>query len=165
MNGFIVRLKAMGLLFLVWLALMAPLSPQDIGTGFVLVLLLASLPLPGLSVYKEIPLFPKRVLFLLLYILVLIKEICKANIDVALRVVRPVIPIKPGIVRVSTKLESKLGRWVLANSITLTPGTITVETKGKDVYVHWISITADDADSATAQIVTQFEKYLEVVFG
>jgi multicomponent Na+:H+ antiporter subunit E len=95
----------------------------------------------------------------------LIKEICKANIDVALRVVRPVIPIKPGIVRVSTKLESKLGRWVLANSITLTPGTITVETKGKDVYVHWISITADDADSATAQIVTQFEKYLEVVFG
>jgi multicomponent Na+:H+ antiporter subunit E len=123
------------------------------------------LPLPGLSVYKEIPLVPKRVLFLLLYILVLIKEICKANIDVALRVVRPVIPIKPGIVRVSTKLESKLGRWVLANSITLTPGTITVETKGKDVYVHWISITADDADSATAQIVTQFEKYLEVVFG
>ncbi|WP_422481477.1 Na+/H+ antiporter subunit E [Pleomorphochaeta sp. DL1XJH-081] len=165
MEGFVVRLKAMGVLFLVWLALMAPLALQDVVVGIVLVFLLASLPLPGLSVYREIPLAPKRILYFLLYIILLLKEILMANIDVALRVIKPVIPIQPGIVKVSTKLQSRLGRWVLANSITLTPGTITVETKGKDVYVHWISVTADDVDSATAKIVTQFEKYLEVIFG
>lgn len=165
MEGFVVRLKAMGILFLVWLALMAPLSMQDVAVGFVLALLLASMPLPGLSVYREIPLAPKRLLYFILYVIILLKEIFLANIDVALRVVKPVIPIQPGIVKVSTKLQSRLGRWVLANSITLTPGTITVETKGTDVYVHWISVTADDVDSATAKIVTQFEKYLEVIFG
>ncbi len=165
MKGFLVRMKALLVLYPVWLALMAPLSLQDAGAGLVIVLLLVLLPLPGLAVYREIHLAPKRILFFVLYLLVLVKEIFKANIDVALRVVHPVIPIEPGIVKVSTNLKSRLGRLVLANSITLTPGTITVETKGEDLYVHWISVSADDVDTATSKIVTQFEKYLEVIFG
>lgn len=165
MKGFLVRFKALLVLYVVWLALMAPLSIQDIVAGLALVLLLVALPLPGFAIYGEIQLMPKRLLFFVLYIGVLIKEIFKANIDVALRVVQPVIPIQPGIVKVSTKLKSRLGRLVLANSITLTPGTITVETKGEDVYVHWISVGAADVDTATKQIVTLFEKYLEVIFG
>ncbi|PKL28292.1 MAG: Na+/H+ antiporter subunit E [Spirochaetae bacterium HGW-Spirochaetae-2] len=165
MKGFLVRLKALLVLYVVWLALMAPLSTQDLAAGLGIVLVLVLLPLPGLSVYREISLAPKRILFFILYIGVLLVEICKSNIDVALRVVQPVIPIQPGIVKVSTRLTSRLGRWVLANSITLTPGTITVETKGGDLYIHWISVTADDVDSATKKIVTQFEKYLEVIFG
>jgi multicomponent Na+:H+ antiporter subunit E len=165
MKGFLVRLKALLVLYVVWLALMAPLSVQDLATGLGIILVLVLMPLPGLSIYHEISLAPKRILFFILYIGVLLFEICKSNIDVALRVVQPVIPIQPGIVKVSTKLTSKLGRWVLANSITLTPGTITVETMGSDLYIHWIFVTADDADSATKKIVTHFEKYLEVIFG
>ncbi len=165
MKGVLIRLKSFLVLYLVWLALMAPLTLQDVGIGFIIALVLVALPLPNLSIYREIPLLPKRILFFILYVLVLVKEIFKANLDVALRVVQPVIPLNPGIVKVSTKLESRLGRLVLANSITLTPGTITVETKGEDFYIHWISVDSMDVDSATKKIVTQFEKYLEVVFG
>jgi len=89
----------------------------------------------------------------------------KSNLDVAFRVIHLTIQINPGIVKVKTKLKSKLGRTILANSITLTPGTLTVETNGEDYYIHWINITSDDIKGATKQIVSKFEKYLEVIFG
>lgn len=73
----------------------------------------------------------------------------KANLDVAWRVITG--RIKPGIVRFNPSLTTDAGRTFLANSITLTPGTLTLdidETTG-DFYVHWINVkdpspTADD---------------------
>jgi multicomponent Na+:H+ antiporter subunit E len=64
----------------------------------------------------------------------------KANIDVAYRVVTG--RIKPGIVRIKTGLKTDLGVAMLANSITLTPGTLSVEVdeKTNDLYVHWINV-------------------------
>ena len=65
----------------------------------------------------------------------------KANIDVALRIITG--RVKPGIVKISTGIQSSLGQTVLADSITLTPGTMTVdvdETNG-DLYIHWINVT------------------------
>jgi multicomponent Na+:H+ antiporter subunit E len=96
---------------------------------------------------------------------VFVIEVIKSNIDVALRVVKPVIPIKPGIVQVNTKLNSKLARLLLANAITLTPGTITVDIHKDQLFIHWIYIDAEDVDTATKKIVTKFERYLEVIFG
>ncbi len=159
------RIKAFLVLALLWILLMYPFALQDLYTGIVIAGLLVLLPLPGYRVYAEIGLAPKRLLYLLIYLAVLIREIIKANIDVAFRVVKPVLPIRPGIVKVKTTLQSRLGRLVLANSITLTPGTITVEVRGEHFYVHWIAVDADDADTATQKIVSQFEKYLEVIFG
>ena len=65
----------------------------------------------------------------------------KANIDVALRVLSG--RVKPGIVRVPSGLKSGLAQTVLADSITLTPGTMTVDvdTENGDLYVHWINVT------------------------
>jgi multicomponent Na+:H+ antiporter subunit E len=54
---------------------------------------------------------------------------------------------------------------VLANSITLTPGTLSVEIKGDLLYVHCIDVKETDMDRATEEIVGGFEKYLEVIFG
>ena len=51
----------------------------------------------------------------------------KANIDVAYRVLHPARPIKPGIVRIRTSLKNPVGKLALANSITLTPGTMTMQ--------------------------------------
>ena len=50
--------------------------------------------------------------------------------------------INPGIVRISPKLKTDLGVTLLANSITLTPGTLTVDIdeKTNDLYVHWIAV-------------------------
>jgi multicomponent Na+:H+ antiporter subunit E len=108
---------------------------------------------------------PVRIAWSLGYIGYLFMAIVKANFDVASRIVRPRIPINPGIVTVRTRLSSPLGRTVLANSITLTPGTLSVEIKGNLLYVHWIDIKATDREEATTEIVAGFERYLEVIFG
>ena len=63
-----------------------------------------------------------------------------ANLDVAYRVITG--KIRPGIVRIKPDLKSDLGRTILANSITLTPGTLTVDVdrKSGDLFVHWINV-------------------------
>jgi multicomponent Na+:H+ antiporter subunit E len=54
---------------------------------------------------------------------------------------------------------------MLANSITLTPGTLSVDIKDEFIYVHWIDVTDKDIDSATEKIVTTFEKFLIEIYG
>ncbi|MDA3886219.1 MAG: Na+/H+ antiporter subunit E [Candidatus Delongbacteria bacterium] len=107
---------------------------------------------------------PKKIAYSIWYVLFLFIEIIKANLDVALRVIKPVIPINPGIVTVKTKLKTAMGRMILANSITLTPGTLTVDIDGDTLYIHWIDVTNMDEKAATEKIVSNFEKYLEVIF-
>jgi len=66
--------------------------------------------------------------------------LAKANIDVAYRVITG--KINPGIVKISTDIKTDLGITMLANSITLTPGTLTVDIdeESNDLYVHWINV-------------------------
>ncbi len=107
----------------------------------------------------------KKIGYSVFYIFYLFISIVKSNFDVARRVVQPTIPINPGIVKVKTKLKSPIGRMILANSITLTPGTLSVDVKGDYFYIHWIDVTDIDEKGATEKIVSGFEKYLEVIFG
>jgi multicomponent Na+:H+ antiporter subunit E len=67
-------------------------------------------------------------------------SLAMANVDVAYRVITG--KINPGIVRISPNLKTDLGITMLANSITLTPGTLTVDIdeKKNDLYIHWINI-------------------------
>ncbi len=115
------------------------------------------LPLPSLAI--------KKLIYFFLYIPFLFKEIIKANIDVASRVIKPVIPINPGIIAAKTKLKSKVGRMILANSITLTPGTLSVDIKDDTFYIHCIDLTGIDEKDAGNKILSAFEKYLEVIYG
>jgi len=64
----------------------------------------------------------------------------RANLDVAFRVITG--RIRPGIVRFNPGLKTDLGKTLLANSITLTPGTLTVDVDDAtgDFYVHWINV-------------------------
>ena len=64
----------------------------------------------------------------------------KANVDVAYRVITG--KISPGIVKISPDLKTDLGITMLANSITLTPGTLSVDVdeNKNDLYVHWINV-------------------------
>lgn len=107
----------------------------------------------------------KKLAYSIYYIYFLFIEIVKSNLDVAMRVIKPVIPINPGIVTVKTKLKSPMGRLILTNSITLTPGTLTVDMIDDTLYIHWIDVTDMDEKAATEKIVSNFEKYLEVIFG
>ena len=108
---------------------------------------------------------PQRIFYAVTFVGYLFVSIIKSNFDVAGRVIQKNIPIKPGIVKVRTKLKSKVGRMILANSITLTPGTLSVDVKDDYFFIHWIDVSSTDVDKASAAIVAGFEKYLEVIFG
>ena len=71
------------------------------------------------------------------------------------------MPIKPGIVKVKTNLKSEFAKIILANSITMTPGTISVDIIGNYLYVHWIYVRSEDPDIYTNEISGQFEKYIK----
>jgi len=154
------------LLFALWLLLTRSLDPQELIVGAVAALLVAALAAGSVRSLTggRAPLL-KRVAYAIAYVPYLLWQILLANIDVARRVASPRLPISPGIVRVRTKLESPLGRLALTSSITLTPGTLTVEIDGGDLYIHWIDVTADGIEESTERIVGGFERYLEVIFG
>ncbi len=163
------RLKAFILLFLflylVWMLLTDFHSEQEWIAGGVVSLVLAAIFAARAQAIGRIHLNPKALVYGILYIFVFVWELVRSNLDVAHRVVMPSLPINPGIVKVKTKLQSPLGRTVLANSITLTPGTLTVEAKEDTLYIHWIDVSAGDINAHTQAIVSKFEKYLEVIFG
>ncbi len=73
---------------------------------------------------------------LLLYVPWLVWAIVKANVDVAKRVLTPSLPISPCMVRIKATQKTDLTRVIYANSITLTPGTVSVGLVGDDILVH-----------------------------
>ena len=107
----------------------------------------------------------KRYFWFICYIPVLFYYMLIANLDVVYRVIHPRMPIRPGIVKVKTRLKSESARTALANSITLTPGTLTVDiTDYGYLYIHWINVKEKDLEKATKHIVTRFETILEKIF-
>jgi multicomponent Na+:H+ antiporter subunit E len=111
------------------------------------------------SVYKFLQ--PQRYFWFLVYLVIFIWECIKANFDVAYRVLHPAMPIRPGIVKVKTTLKSEMARTLLANSITMTPGTIAVDIIGDYLYIHWIYVRSEDPEVYTGMITGAFEKYIK----
>jgi multicomponent Na+:H+ antiporter subunit E len=114
------------------------------------------------NVYKFLQ--PQRYFWLIVYLVIFIWACIKANFDVAYRVLHPAMPIKPGIVKVKTELRSEFARTILANSITMTPGTISVDIIDDYLYVHWIYVRSEDPGVYTPIISGQFEKYIKKIF-
>lgn len=100
----------------------------------------------------------------MIYIFVFSWECLKANLDVAYRVLHPDLPIKPGIVKVKTNLKTHVARTTLANSITMTPGTLTVDIIDDYFYVHWIYVKSTDPAKYAEDISGRFEKYIKKIF-
>jgi multicomponent Na+:H+ antiporter subunit E len=170
MKHVVMRMTLFVLLLGLWLLLTAPFRLQELLFGGLMALILAAMPLPGSETYGDISPLPKKLLYGFIYFWIFLWAVVKSNLDVAFRVLHPRLPINPGIVRVQTKLKSKLGRLVLANSITLTPGTITVDIHEEELFIHWLCVDtveggSRDMNENTAKIVGGFEKYLEVIFG
>ena len=150
-----------------WIMLTWPPSIQQIIVGVFAAVLVAFLTGDLFITRPYVLRNPKRYLYFIgVYIPLFLWEVLKANIDVAYRVLNPLLPINPGIVKVKTKLKSDTGITFLANSITLTPGTMSVDVdKDKGfLYIHWIDVKAKDVEDATRIIVNRFEKVLEKIF-
>ena len=108
----------------------------------------------------------RRYRWFIFYVFVFIWECLKANLDVAYRVLHPRLPINPGIVKVKTHLKTETGLTFLANFITLTPGTFSVDIDRKNqcLYIHWIDVKSQDVEEASRIIVSNFERILKEVF-
>ncbi|WP_255196762.1 Na+/H+ antiporter subunit E [Halorarius litoreus] len=96
------------------------------------------------------------------YVAVFMYELLTANVDVAYRVLRPSMPIDPDIIAVPLRVESDAAVTTIANSITLTPGTLTMDhdSETNTLYVHAI---AGDVDSVVDPIRT-WEDYALYIF-
>ena len=152
--------------FLIWLGLTWPPQWQEFLIGAAVSLLVAFL-IGDMFVQRPHHFrHPHRYLWFVWYLLVLSWECFKANLDVAYRVAHPGLPIRPGIVKIKTGLRSQSGLTFLANSITLTPGTLTVEVDEASgiLYVHWLNVRHLDLEGATALIAGRFERILKRIF-
>ncbi|TAJ14982.1 hypothetical protein DMA11_03390 [Marinilabiliaceae bacterium JC017] len=150
--------------FIFWLLITSSVSPAILLTGTIVALLTVGL-LGRYFVDDVYRLFQlRRYYWFVIYLFIFIWECLKANFDVAYRVLHPDLPIKPGIVKVKTYLKTNIGRTTLANSITMTPGTITVDIIEDYIYVHWIYVSTTDPERYTEKIAGRFEKYIKRIF-
>jgi multicomponent Na+:H+ antiporter subunit E len=151
---------------LVWLALTDIKSYQEIIAGIVIALLVSLLAGQFLVTTEKSRNIPRRFFFLIIYLFRFLWEMIKANFHVAYLVIHPLLPIKPGIVKIKTGLNKDSAITVLCNSITLTPGTMTVDLneETKEVYIHWIDVKETEEEKATKKISENFEKILMEIF-
>lgn len=148
----------------IWLLLSWRLQYQDVLAGVAVAAISAGIFGGWLPIQARKLLNPVRWFWLLIYIPVFAWHCLKANIDVALRVLSPGMNLKPGIVKIKTSLKSEIAKVFLANSITMTPGTLTVEIKDDTLYIHWIEVRSEDPEGCAKMIKGPFEFFLARIF-
>ena len=159
-------------LFVIWFLLVWPLEPagggmrtQDIVAGGVAALLSAFVMRHAAAQGFRPWLNPARYFWLAVYLVAMAYWIVKANVDVAWRVLHPAMPIRPGIVKVRTSLKTASAITALANSVTLTPGTLTVSaTEDGVLYVHCIWVHSTDVAESSRRIIGQFEWFIKRIW-
>jgi len=145
-------------LLMLWLLFTFSLNPFSLLLGVIFSFII-SLVSYDLFVEKEEKIqqgyFPKFQYFFV-YVFVLIWEIYLGSLSVIYSVIT--MKINPEVIKVKTDLESRFARAVLANSITLTPGTVTIDLHDDELLVHCLSIKPDKA------IKGNFEAQLRRIF-
>ena len=159
------RLVYFILAFVIWMLLTWQIDVQMIIAGLIASLIVAFLFHEILPKEYRVFISPVRVFWFLVYLPVFFYYVVKANFDVVYRVLHPKMPIKPGIVKIKTILKTEAGITALANSITLTPGTLSVDlTDDGFLYIHWINVKSDDIEQASNLIARRFEWFLKRIF-
>ena len=113
--------------------------------------------------------FGKRLFILIWYCVGIFPwELIKANWDMAKRALSLKLKINPGIIRVPVDVPTEYGKTMLANSITLTPGTITVDIDEREgqtwYYIHWIDVVETERTAAGDVIKGRMEKWIRRVW-
>jgi len=152
------------ILFLVWLGFTTSLNPQELIVGAVLSLLIALFAFKTFTDYGLSFFHPKKLFNIIKYIIVFLIALIKSNFDVARRVINPKLPINPGIVTYKTQLKSDTAKVFLANAITLTPGTLSIDVIGDELFIHWIDVISDDPEVIFNEIGADFERILKEIF-
>ena len=153
-----------------WILLTWSFSAQELIVGAVVCFLVALFSARFFIHERSFWLFnPLRLLIALFYWLgVFMVELIKANWDMAKRCFGGCKKVNPGIVKVPVDLKSDYAQAALANSITLTPGTITMDIAEEDgqtyYYIHWIDVQKPSGKEAGDAIKGTLEKWLRRVW-
>ncbi len=154
-----------GVLILIWVGFTGTLDSIELLMGAIISLIISAYAFKTFSQDGMALLSPKKLAYIVKYLLIFMVELVKSNLDVALRVINPKMPINPEIVAFKTSLTSEMGRLILANTITLTPGTLTVDVIDDTYYIHWLNSQSTDPEEAAQAIAGKFEPILKEIFG
>lgn len=145
----------------VWLLLNNSLAPGHILLGSILALLIPWLTTPLQKPQAAL----RRPLLAIRYLLVLIVDIIKSNIEVAIQVLGPLQKLSPGFIAIPLDMTAELPITLLASSISLTPGTVSVEVSEDKhwLYVHVLSLS--DESKTIETIKRRYERPLKEIFA
>jgi multicomponent Na+:H+ antiporter subunit E len=101
--------------------------------------------------------------YVLLYSGAFVRDLIVANVEVAYRVLHPQLPIEPAVVVLPLRVRTDLAITIIANSITLTPGTLTMDHDGEENVLLVHAIACDDPEEVIAPI-RQWEEYALGIF-
>ncbi len=149
-------------LALVWVGLTGELTLATFVVGLLLGTII--IHLFGKRTLTVLKLNVRHIIPLIQLFFIFLFELLMANLTVLAKVFSPKLNIKPGIIKVPVEVEGPFWITTLANMITLTPGTLTVEVSpdNKYFYVHCLNI--DNEDSIVSDIKGTFEKKIQEVY-
>ncbi len=139
------------LLFVMWMILTANFQLFNILVGIAVSFSIALLYIK-LFTHKAFEFISP--FWFMVYLFVLLKNLIISNIQISKRVLSRDMKLSPAIVAVKTDLESDWKKLLLANSVTLTPGTLTLDIKGDTLFIHVIEY---HEGSSKENITKEFE--------
>jgi multicomponent Na+:H+ antiporter subunit E len=148
-----------GLLAAVWIAWSWHFEPLILGFGAVSVVLTVLIA-RRLRILDEETVPFELNLRLLVFVPWVAWEVLKANIEVAKVILHPKMPIRPHLIRLPATQRTTLGRVIYANTITITPGTISLDLRRGVILVHCLDDEMADQDSSgqTERMIHWLEK-------
>ncbi|MCC7449486.1 MAG: Na+/H+ antiporter subunit E [Anaerolineae bacterium] len=133
--------------FLAWLLLIGNLNLPEVAWGLVVSLVVARLTYRFAAI--DLPVWmlqPRRWRALILLVVDFVRQLVIQNVTLSIRVLRPSLPIRPGIVAIPTDLHDEVALTLLGSLMTLTPDTVMLDIDQKRgmLYVHWIDVQTTD---------------------
>ncbi len=151
------------LLYIFWLALVG-FELWAMVYGVVVVIVCQFFFAPRLKLFHELRYDLGSLCAFLCFCFNFASSLLSSNIDVASRVIKPSLPIAPGILEIKTKLKADLAIMLISYAITLTPGTIMIETRDDSLFVHAINVDSEEAVAKIHATISLYEKYLGRMF-
>ncbi|MAF15043.1 MAG: Na+/H+ antiporter subunit E [Marinomonas sp.] len=149
------------LLFSVWLLMNNSISPGHIVLAAFFAI---SIPLLVNSMRDEQPKILKPWLALRYFFMVL-KDILVANMQVAVLVLGPIRKLQPGFVAIPLDLTSDVGITVLASTVSLTPGTVSVEVSEDKCWLYVHALHLDNEQDLIDEVKQRYEQPIKEILG
>jgi len=151
--------------FIIWLAFTSSFDLVEVLVGIVVSFVISIF---NYNYFTQIGLksfSPRRLIYIVQYVFVFLWALLLSNLNVARIVISPSLPINPAIVEFDSKLKSDFAKLILANSITLTPGTFTIDFIDNRFFIHRLESESIEPEKVYAEIAEPFEKILLKIFN